>query len=159
MFEGYFTGELKPASPRLASAHAHQITTFETFFTYPGTDDLLLVLVADQSLLLEFVEKIDLAVGIHDLPVRIRSVGNDEVVRQGEYAFAVASAVSYVPFVGLWTLKLAGGVRILRDRETANKHGRRQQCTEQELNCFIDTHFFYLVLEIHFGSQPPAMNR
>ena len=29
----YMTGELKLASPKLTSAQAHQITTFETFFT------------------------------------------------------------------------------------------------------------------------------
>src|SRR6266699_2490365 len=32
----YLTGELKLASPRFASAHAHQMITLETFFTYPG---------------------------------------------------------------------------------------------------------------------------
>ena len=29
----YLTGELKLASPKLTSANAHQITTFDTFFT------------------------------------------------------------------------------------------------------------------------------
>jgi hypothetical protein len=33
MTAGYFTGELKLASPRLASAQAHQMITLETFFT------------------------------------------------------------------------------------------------------------------------------
>src|SRR5215475_14189885 len=51
-------------------------------------DDLLLVLVADQSFLLEFVELIHVALGIDNTPVRIRSIRNHKVVGESEDTLA-----------------------------------------------------------------------
>src|SRR5207245_9369881 len=56
-------------------------------------DDLFLVLVADQSLLLELVDQINVAVGVYELPVRIWRVGDDEVVGEGEDTLAITRAV------------------------------------------------------------------
>src|SRR6266436_2887668 len=75
----YLTGEIKLASPRFASAQAHQMITLETFFTYPGRTISFWYLFAEQGFLLQFVQQIYLAVGVHNLPVRIRSVRHDEI--------------------------------------------------------------------------------
>jgi len=91
---------------------------------------------------------------IHDLPVRVRSVGNHEIVRQGEHALAVASAVGHVTFVCLRALELAGSVRILSDCGNRKQNGRRQQSTQQELYCLIHVHFVTSCLKIDFVSSP-----
>src|SRR5437762_100432 len=78
-----------------------------------GKDDFLLVLVAEQSFLLEFVELINLAIGVHDLPVRIRSVRHDEIIGESKYTLAVATAVGHAPLVSLRALELAGSVCVL----------------------------------------------
>src|SRR5215467_969376 len=75
-----------------------------------GQDDFLLVLIADESFLLQLVEVVDVALRVDHAPVRIGSVGNNKVVRQGKHALTIPSAVSDVPLVGLGTLELAGGV-------------------------------------------------
>src|SRR5215469_7634422 len=66
-------------------------------FHVAGQDDFLLVLVAEQRLLFQLVQVVDVTVRVDHAPVRIRSVGNNEVVRQREHAFTIPSAMSNVP--------------------------------------------------------------
>src|SRR5579863_327651 len=78
-----------------------------------GKNNLFLVFVAEQGLLLELVEVVDVAVRVDNSPVRIRSVGNNEVVRQRKHALTITRAMGNVSFVCLRALELARGVHIL----------------------------------------------
>ncbi|SRR5208282_2462375 len=80
-----------------------------------GNYDFLLKLVADERLGLELVDQVNVAVGIHKLPVWVWRIGNDEVVRQRQDALAIACAVGDMSFICLRTLELAGCVHILRE--------------------------------------------
>src|SRR5271165_4397875 len=80
-----------------------------------GKNNLFLIFVAEEGFLLQFVQQIDLAVGIHNLPVRIRSIRHDKVVRQRQDALAVPCAVSDMSFISFRPLELAGGVHILSE--------------------------------------------
>lgn len=80
-----------------------------------GNYDFLLKLVADERFGLEFVDQVNVAVGIHKLPVWVWRIGDDEVVRQRQDALAIACAVGDMSFICLRTLELGGGVHILSE--------------------------------------------
>src|SRR5437867_9285596 len=72
----------------------------------PRNGDLLLVLVAQEGLLLELVEVIHIAIGIDYAPVRIWCVGHHKVIRKRQHALAVALAMRHEPLVSFRTLEL-----------------------------------------------------
>src|SRR6185369_9105093 len=95
-----------------------------------GDNDFLLVVVAQERFGLEFVEQIDVPVRIDYLPVRIWSVGNNEVIGQREDAFPILRAVSDRALVGFRALERARRVAVScerRHREKCRDHQKQRE--------------------------------
>jgi len=108
-------------------------------------DDFLFVARADERLGLQFVQQINIAVRVHDLPVRIRSIGNNKVIRQGENALSILDAVRDRALVRFGALELRRRVGTLSERtrraerEAHNRNANRLQHARHflfPLSCF-----------------------
>src|SRR6267154_2095293 len=71
-----------------------------------GQHDFFLVARADERFGLEFIEQVDVSIGIDNLPVRVGRIGNHKVVRQRQNALAAPRAVGNGAFVGFGALEL-----------------------------------------------------
>lgn len=58
----------------------------------------------------KFLQKVRIALGIDDLPVRVRGLRYLKVVREGEDVFAVLDGVNYSSGIGFGALELCAGV-------------------------------------------------
>jgi hypothetical protein len=88
-----------------------------------GENDFLFVVRSDERLGLELVEEIDISVGIHDLPMRIRCVRHHKVVGKSQNIFSILVAVRNCSLVGLGALELRGSVGATLREGASGTHG------------------------------------
>ena len=97
-----------------------------------GDNDALVELVGlnGAAFDLELLEEVDVALGVNDLPMKVRRLRNLEVIRQGEDVFSVLDGVDDSSSVRLCALEFRAGVGIACKR-VAGGQGERGECGEE----------------------------